>query len=176
MTAVEIKIHNISGLVTKTYYNTKISDIEKKITDHNHDRYITTPEFNRLTTEDFKARLSKANLITKTDFDIELKKNSDRVTSNKTKHFMVENELKKLKTFDLSYFKGKSNFEEDGAQNYLVFQPVQKYFQKIAGVGSGNDIYFWKSKDLSDERINSNTASNHSITPKLSYYGTKTRV
>ena len=33
-----------------------MSDIEKKISDHNHDKYITTPEFNRLTTENFKAR------------------------------------------------------------------------------------------------------------------------
>ena len=53
---------------------------------------------------------------------------------------------------------------------------MQKYFKRIAGVGSGNCIYFWKSKGLSDERINSNTASNHSITPELSYCGTKTRV
>ena len=29
---------------------------------------------------------------------------------------------------------------------------------------------------LSDERLNSNTASNYKITPDLSYYGTKTRV
>ena len=104
-----------------------------------------------------------------------MKKNSDRVTSNKTKYLLVKNELKKLKAFDLSYFKGKSHFEEDGIQNYLVFQPMQRYFKRIAGAGSGN-IYFWKSKGLSDERINSNTASNHSITPELSYYGTKTSV
>ena len=37
-------------------------------------------------------------------------------------------------------------------------------------------IYIWKSKGMSDERINSITASNYSITPELSYYGTKTRV
>ena len=43
-------------------------------------------------------------------------------------------------------------------------------------VGSGNYIYFWKSKALSDERLNSNTASNYSITPELSFCGTKTRV
>ena len=98
------------------------------------------------------------------------------VTSNKTKHLLVKNELKKLKTFDLSYFRGKSHFEEDGTQNYLVFPPMQRYFKRIAGVGSGNYIYFWKSKVLPDERINSNTAFNHSITPELSSYGTKTRV
>ena len=47
-----------------------------------------------------------------------------KITSNKTKHVPVENELKKLKTFDSSYFIGKSHFEEDGVQNYLVFQPL----------------------------------------------------
>ena len=40
----------------KKDYDTKISEIEKKVTNHNHDNYITTPEFNRLTTEDFAAR------------------------------------------------------------------------------------------------------------------------
>ena len=30
--------------------------------------------------------------------------------------------LKKLKTFDLSYFRGKNRFEEDGTQNYLLLQ------------------------------------------------------
>ena len=89
---------------------------------------------------------------------------------------LVENELKKLKTFDLSYFKGKGYFEEDGAQNYLVFLPMHRYFKRIAGGGSGNYIYFWKSKGLSDERINSVTASNYSITPELNYYGSKIRV
>ena len=112
----------------------------------------------------------------KTDFDAKFKKIGDRVTSNKTKHLLVENEFKKLEIFDSSYFKGKSRFEEDGTQNYLVFQPLYRYFKRIAGVGSGNYIYFWKSKGLSDERLNSNTASNYSITPELSFYGTKTRV
>ena len=30
----------------KTNYDTNISELEKKLTDHNHDKYITTPEFN----------------------------------------------------------------------------------------------------------------------------------
>ena len=170
LTAVE------NNLVKKIDYNTKISDIKKKITDHNHDKYITTPEINRLTTENFKARLAQANLISNSDLGTELKKNCDRVTSNKTKHLLVENELEKLKTFDAAYFRGKSHFEEDGTQNYLVFQPMPRYFKKITGVGSGNYIYFWKSKGLSDERLDVNTASNYSITPELSFYRTKTRV
>ena len=68
---------------------------------------------------------------------------------------LVENELKKLKTFDSIYFRGKTNFEEDGMQNYLVFQPIKRYFKVIAGVGNGSYVYYWKSKGLSDERINS---------------------
>ena len=40
---------------------------------------------------------------------------------NKTKHLLVENELKKLKKIDLGYFIGKSHFDEDDAQNYLIF-------------------------------------------------------
>ena len=84
--------------------------------------------------------------------------------------------MKKLKTFDSSYFTGKSRFEEDGMQNYLVFQPMYRYFKQIAGVGSGDYIYCWKSKGLSDERINSIKIPNYSITPNLDYYGTKTRV
>ena len=89
---------------------------------------------------------------------------------------LLENELRKLKTFDSSYFKGKSQFVQDGAQNYLVLQPMYKYFKKNSGVGSGNYIYFLKSKGWSDERLNSNTSSNYSITPELSFYGNKTRV
>ena len=89
---------------------------------------------------------------------------------------LVENELKKLQKYDAAYFKGKSHFEEDGTQNYLVFQPMYRYFKKIAGVGSGSYIYFWKSKGLSNERLDSITVSNHKITPELSFYGTKTKV
>ena len=53
---------------------------------------------------------------------------------------------------------------------------MYRYFKNIAGVGSGNYIYFWKSKGLSDERINSITTSNYNITPELDYYGSKIRV
>ena len=53
---------------------------------------------------------------------------------------------------------------------------MYKYFERIAGVGNGNYIYYWQSKGLPDERINSIKTANHSITPFLDYYGTKTRV
>ena len=88
---------------------------------------------------------------------------------NKAKHLLVENEFKKLKTFDSIYFRGKSYFEEDGTQHYLVFQPIQRNFKIIANVGNGNHIYYWKSKCLSDEKINFIKTSDYRITPYLSY-------
>ena len=176
LTSVENKIPDVSSLVKKTNYDTKISELEKNLTDHNHDKCITTVEFNTLAADVFHARLAKANLITKTDFDTKLSSCSRKVTSNKSKHLLVENELKKLKTFDTSYLIGTSHFEEDSVQNYLVFQPVYRYFKRIAGAGNGSYIYFRKSKGLSDERIRSIKTPNHRITANLDYYGTKTRL
>ena len=63
--AAENKKPNIRNLVKKTDYNTKITEIEKKLTDHNHDKYITTPEFNTLAADVFNARLAQANLVAK---------------------------------------------------------------------------------------------------------------
>ena len=68
--------------------------------------------------------------MTETDFDPKLSSLNRKITSNKAKHVLVENELKKLKTFDSRYFIGKSHFQEDGVQNYLVFQPMYRYFKK----------------------------------------------
>ena len=53
---------------------------------------------------------------------------------------------------------------------------MYRYFERVAGVGSGNYIYIWKSKGLSDERVNSITGTDYSITSELSYYGSKIRV
>ena len=88
LTCIEIKIPNVSNLVKETDYNTKKSEIERNINDNAHDKFITTPEFNRLTAEKFTSRLARVNLaiksdianfVKKTDFDEKLK----NVTSNK---------------------------------------------------------------------------------------------
>ena len=100
LTKFENKIPNVSSLVKKTNYDTKISDLEKKLTDHNHDKYIATPEFNTLAADVFNARLAQGNLIAKTDFDTKLSSLNRKITTNKAKHLFVQNELKKLKTLD----------------------------------------------------------------------------
>ena len=67
LTAVGNKIPDVSSLVKKTVYDTKVSEIENKITNHNHDKYITIPEFNTLATGIITVRL--ADLVTNIDFD-----------------------------------------------------------------------------------------------------------
>ena len=52
----------------------------------------------------------------------------------------------------------------------------RRYFRRISGVGNFSYIYYLQSYGLSDEQIGSIKTSNHSITPNLDYYGTKTRV
>ena len=47
LTAVENNIPHVSSLVKKTDYNTKICEIENKVSDYDHDKYITTSEFNK---------------------------------------------------------------------------------------------------------------------------------
>ena len=105
LTAVENKRPNVSNSVEKSDYNTNTNQIETKITtNHDHDKYIATQEFNKSTSENFCTRLAQANLgsknhignyVKKTDFVDKLKTVNKKVTSNKTKHVLVENEFKK---------------------------------------------------------------------------------
>ena len=101
LTGVENEIPDVSNLVNKKDYNTKVTEIENKLTYHNHDRYIDTQEFNKLTADFFNATIAQATLITKT----KLSNLNRKITSNKSKYLLVENELIKLKSyFSLSYF------------------------------------------------------------------------
>ena len=86
---------------------------------------------------------------------------------------LVKNELKKLQTFDSSYFKSRRHFEEDGTQNYLVFQPMWKYLKKMCNT---NNISERRSKSFHDEFIKPFASSNNSVAPTLIYFGNKIRV
>ena len=109
-------------------------------------------------------------MITKTDFDAKLLSLTKKITPNKTKQLLVENELNKLETFDSIYFIGKSHFEEDGTQNYLVFQQLKKYFKLITNT---LPILSCQSKGLSTENIDPPTTS---LSSSINYGGNKMRV
>ena len=146
LATVENKIPSISGLIKKTDYNTKITDIENILNNHNHDKYVATSEFNTLAANVFNARLAQANLITKTDFDANLSSLNRKITANKTKHFLNDN--------GLSYYHGKQYFdEESGKQYYLVFLPTRKYFKLNSVVGVIDRVLSWQSKGISNEII-----------------------
>ena len=86
----------------------------------------------------------------------------------------MKNELKKLKAFNSSYFCDKSHFEDDGTQNWLVFQPMHRYFKTASD--NPSIILSWKSKGLSNESIKAPTTQNNILDPSQSYVGTKARV
>ena len=129
-------------IYSKIVCNTKIREIENKCTDHDHDNYITTREFNKLTAENFTARLKKAslasksdiaNFVKKTDFDNKLK----NVRSNKNELIKLSKKVKAISTKGLtkdlmnklSIPNGAKYFSSGTFQNYLVFIPVKKYIK-----------------------------------------------
>ena len=82
--------------------------------------------------------------------------------------------LKKLETFDLIYFCGKSHFEDDGTQNYLVFQTTYRHFNIVSN--NDSNILSWKFKGLSDKSIKPPSTSNKMRNPSLNDVGTKARI
>ena len=92
---IEGKIPSVSSLVKKAGYDTKMTEIENKLNNHNYDQYIT--EFNTLAADVFNARLSQANLVTKTNIDNTVLSLDSKIAKNKTKNESIENEFKKLK-------------------------------------------------------------------------------
>ena len=81
--------------------------------------------------------------------------------------------METLETFDSIYFRGKYHFEEDGTQNYLVFQAVNSYFKSVSANDSNS--LSWKSKELSDESVKTPTTYNKIFNPSLDYVGTKAK-
>ena len=68
----------------------------------------------------------------------------------------------KLWTIDSSYLLVKNHFEDDDElQNYLIFQPVFKYFT----TATNSDMII----DLSIESIKPPATSNNSLNPGLNY-------
>ena len=128
-------LYNISNLATKTALTT----VENKIADVN-------------------------SLVKKTNYNTRVAEIDTKLSSLDGKIAKNESIRKKI----LSLFLGNIIFGgEDGSQAYLIFQPVYRYFKKVANT---NYISSWKSKGLSAESIKSFTISDNSLTPLLVYY------
>ena len=79
--------------------------------------------------------------------------------------------MKKLKAFDSNYYNGKNYFEDDGIQNYLVFQSILKYLTL-----NRSWITKWESKGLSNESLEVVSISSNTLTPSVNYYREKARL
>ena len=96
LTAVENKMPSVSILVKKTSYNTKITEIEKNLTAHNHDNYILTSDFNKLAADVLNARLARANLVSKTILDNTVSNHNSETKATKTANTSLKNLLERL--------------------------------------------------------------------------------
>ena len=141
LTAVENKIPDVSSLVKKTDFNTKVIKIEGKIPDvsslvkkTDYATEIANIKNDYVANAALNAR--HKDLIQKTKFDAEVKKVNDKIASNSSEVLTYNNRLNQAKgrIDDLeryaSYFRGKNYFDgNDGTQNTLVFQTMQKHFK-----------------------------------------------
>ena len=75
--------------------------------------------------------------------------------------------MKKLQTFDSSLFIAQSDFNNDGAQLYLILQPLY-YALKI--LGRTKKVVLWKSKCLSAENFTAPTTTDNSLSPSIKWY------
>ena len=148
--------------MTTTVLNTKIIEVENKIP--NHDKYIITPEFNKLTAESFVASLKQANLVSKTDFDKKLTSFNKRIISNKRKYLEVQKKLNSLITKDYNFFLGRIFFtSNDGSQNTFVYQPTLDSLELKKDEGT-DYVLRWKSNNVCNSKLKSSyIASLYSI-------------
>ena len=146
--------------------NTKSNKVENKIC--NHDKYISTPEFNNLPAETFTARLKHANLLTKTDFDKKLASFNKQVTSNKTKHLEVQKKLDSLIIKHYNFFLGRIYFRSnDGSQNLFVYQPRVKIVLELKTDRGTEYIIDWKSKGVYNSKF---IALHGALLPRVKHF------
>ena len=142
---VDNKIPDFGVLVKKTDYNAKISDIEKK--------YFTTSDYNKFTSEilDAKIKLKVATLATRA----ELKAEQDKIV--------------KLQTHDLSYFLGKTCFDNDDIENMFLYQPTFNTLESTTDKGI-DYVIDWKSQVLFESKLLPLTGA---FLPNMKYSGYK---
>ena len=137
--------------MTTTVLNAKISEVENKISDNS--KYITTQEFNKLTAENFAAKLKQTDLVNKTDLDNKLTSFSKRITSNKTKQLEVQKKLNSLITKDYNFFLVRIYFtSNDGSQNTFSHQPIFDTLELKKEKGA-DYVFSWKSNGVFNSKL-----------------------
>ena len=147
---------------------------------------VKKTDYNKLVTK--VDNIDTKGLVKKTDYNTKTTEIEDKIPNisnlaTKTALTTVENKIPgisspvKKSDYNISYFRGKQYFdEEDGKQNYLVFLSMRKYFKLNSIVNVIDRVLSWRSKGISNESIKPPTTTDNSLSPRLSYYGTKIRV
>ena len=133
--------------------------LEKNFDQDHSNKYITTQKFNKLTSENFAAKLKQVNLasksdiakfVTKIEFDNKLKDVTlaKGLTKDLINMFSI---LHEAKYFSLGIF-----------QNYLVFIPTKKCIKYFSGT---TWIESWKSNGMSEQSIENITKPDRHFAP-----------
>ena len=170
-------MYNVSNLVKNELEN---NELEKKITnDHDHDKYVTTQQFDKLTSEHFSARLTEVNLASKNDtanfvkktglYD-KLKNLNKTVTSNKTTYMFVENKLNEISenAKAISRRRLTKDFRKifsyhNGSKLFTIYTS-SKYITYLSGTTEMNSL---KSNGMSEEHIKNIIKSDSNFTPTI---------
>ena len=102
----------------------------------NEAKYFTTSGYSKFASKVFETRIKKglvnmssiSNLAKNSDLNAKLK-----LLWTKSESKAEQNKIVKRQEFDSSYFRGKKRLEDDDMpnQNYLVFQPIYRYFKNM---------------------------------------------
>ena len=127
LTAVENRIPNVSGLVKKAYYDAEIKDIK--------DKYFTTSDYNKFTNNILDAKITAKKLVNESGLNVKIKtlatKEEMKKLATKAKLKAERDEIIKLQTYDLSLFIGESYFVNDGAQLFIILQPLYSTLKRL---------------------------------------------
>ena len=123
----------------------------------------------KLTSNTLDAKIAQKNLVNKYDLNDNIKtlatKEEIKTLSAKAELKAGQDKIAKLQTYDLSLFICQSYFNNDGAQLYLVFQPIQKTITIFSGLI--DTISKRESKGLKNEKFAPSYTDNKNLSPKL---------
>ena len=113
-------------------------------------KYFTTSDYNKFTSNTLDAKITQKKLVNESYLN---KKTKTLATTEeiKTATKAEQDKIVKFQTYDLNLFIGQSYFNNDGAQVYLIFQPIYKTITTFSGLPY--TFSEWESQGLSNENL-----------------------
>ena len=112
------------------------------------------------------AKITQKKLVNKSDLEEKIKEEI-KILATKAELKPEKDKTVKLQTYDLSLFISQSYFVNDGAQLYLILQPL---YYTLKRLGNTEKVLLWKSKGLSDKKLATPTTTDNSLSPSINWY------